>query len=62
MNAMSTVVDGSRTEAFAEQALDIANGGCWSLMLRVDHRIGLFDTMAVCLIICGAPRHAYQRY
>ena len=43
---MTTVLDGTRTQAFAEQALGIVNGGFLSLMLSVGHRTGLFDTMA----------------
>jgi hypothetical protein len=43
---MSTVIDSSRTQAFAEQALGIVNGGFLSLMLSVGHRTGLFDTLA----------------
>jgi SAM-dependent methyltransferase len=43
---MSTVLDDTRTQAFAEQALGIVNGGCLSLMLSVGHRTGLFDTLA----------------
>ena len=36
----------TRTQAFAEQALGIVNGGCLSLMLSVGYRTGLFDTLA----------------
>ena len=43
---MSTILDATRTKAFAEQALGIVNGGCLSLMLSVGHRTGLFDTLA----------------
>ena len=43
---MSTVLDPRRTQAFAEQALGIVNGGFLSLMLSVGHRTGLFDTLA----------------
>jgi SAM-dependent methyltransferase len=43
---MSSVVDPSRLQAFAEQALGIVNGGFLSLMLSVGHRTGLFDTLA----------------
>jgi hypothetical protein len=32
---MSTVLNTTRTQAFAEQALGIVNGGFLSLMLRV---------------------------
>jgi SAM-dependent methyltransferase len=35
---MSTVLDTARTQAFAEQALGIVNGGFLSLMLSVGHR------------------------
>jgi hypothetical protein len=42
---MSTVVDTTRTQAFAEQALGIVNGGFLSLMLSVGHRTGLLDTL-----------------
>jgi 2-polyprenyl-3-methyl-5-hydroxy-6-metoxy-1,4-benzoquinol methylase len=43
---MSTVLDETRTQAFAEQMLGVVNGGCLSLMLSVGHRTGLFDTLA----------------
>jgi hypothetical protein len=43
---MSTTLDGNRTQAFAEQALAMVNGGCLSLRLSVGHRTGLFDTLA----------------
>jgi SAM-dependent methyltransferase len=43
---MSTVLDTTRTQAFAEQALGIINGGFLSLMLSVGHRTGLLDTLA----------------
>jgi hypothetical protein len=43
---MTTVLDGTPTQAFAKQALGIVNGGCLSLMPSVGHRTGLFDTMA----------------
>jgi SAM-dependent methyltransferase len=43
---MSTVLDTTRTQAFAEQALGIVNGGFLSLMLSTGHRTGLFDTLA----------------
>jgi SAM-dependent methyltransferase len=43
---MSTVLDRTRTQAFAEQALGIVNGGFLSLMLSVGHRTGLFDKLA----------------
>ena len=43
---MSTVLDTTRTQAFAEQALGIVNSGFLSLMLSVGHRTGLFDTLA----------------
>src|SRR5688572_14237314 len=39
-------LDTTRTQAFAEQALGIVNGGLLSLMLSVGHRTGLFDTLA----------------
>jgi SAM-dependent methyltransferase len=43
---MTTVLDPTRTQAFAEQALGIVNSGCLSLMMSIGHRTGLFDTMA----------------
>lgn len=43
---MSTVLDTTRTQAFAEQAFGIVNGGFLSLMFSVGHRTGLFDTLA----------------
>jgi SAM-dependent methyltransferase len=43
---MSTAVDTTRAQAFAEQALGVLNGGFLSLMLSVGHRTGLFDTLA----------------
>jgi len=43
---MSIVLDSTRTQAFAEQALGIVNGGFLPLMLSVGHRTGLFDTLA----------------
>jgi hypothetical protein len=43
---MSTVLDTTRTQAFAEQALGIVNGGLLSLMLSVGHRTRLLDTLA----------------
>jgi hypothetical protein len=43
---MGTVLDPTRTQAFAEQALGVVNGGCLSLWLSVGHRTGLFDTLA----------------
>jgi SAM-dependent methyltransferase len=43
---MSTVLDATRTQAFAEQALGIVNSGCLSLMLSVGHRTGLLDALA----------------
>src|SRR6185503_20703807 len=43
---MSMALDTARTQAFAEQALGIFNGGCLSMMLSVGHRTGLFDTLA----------------
>jgi 2-polyprenyl-3-methyl-5-hydroxy-6-metoxy-1,4-benzoquinol methylase len=43
---MSTVLDTTRTQAFAEQALGIVNSGCLSLMLSVGHRTGLLDALA----------------
>ena len=39
-------LDTTRTQAFAEQALGIVNGGLLSLMLSVGHRTGLFDALA----------------
>jgi SAM-dependent methyltransferase len=44
--AMTIALDPARTQAFAEQALAIVNGGFLSLMLSVGHRSGLFDKMA----------------
>lgn len=35
---MTTVLDRTRTRAFAEPALGIVNSGCLSLLLRVGHR------------------------
>jgi SAM-dependent methyltransferase len=43
---MSIVLDLTRTQAFAEKALGIVNGGFLSLMLSVGHRTGLLDTLA----------------
>jgi Rv2258c-like winged HTH domain/Methyltransferase domain len=43
---MTTVLDRTRTQAFAEQALGIVNSGCLSLLLSVGHRTGLLDTLA----------------
>ena len=43
---MATVLDTTRTKAFAEQTLGMVNGGFLSLMLSVGHRTGLFDTLA----------------
>lgn len=43
---MSMLVDSARTQAFAEQALGIVNGGFLSLMLSIGHRTRLFDTLA----------------
>jgi 2-polyprenyl-3-methyl-5-hydroxy-6-metoxy-1,4-benzoquinol methylase len=43
---MTTTLDQTRTQAFAEQALGIVNSGFLSLMLSVGHRTGLFDTLA----------------
>ena len=43
---MSTVLDTIRTQAFAEHALGIVNGGFLSLMLSVGHRTGLLDMLA----------------
>jgi SAM-dependent methyltransferase len=43
---MSTVLDTTRTQTFAEQALGIVNGGFLSLMLSLGHRTGLLDTLA----------------
>jgi Rv2258c-like winged HTH domain len=40
------VLDGARRQAFAEQALAMVNGGFLSLMVSVEHRTGLFDTLA----------------
>lgn len=40
------VLDTARTQAFAEQALGIVNGGFLSLMLSLGHRTGLFDRLA----------------
>src|SRR5262245_61605980 len=45
-DAMSTLLDMTRTQAFAGQALAIVNGGFLSLMLSIGHRTGLFDTLA----------------
>jgi SAM-dependent methyltransferase len=45
MEDMSTVLDSTRVQAFAEQALGIVNGGFLSLMLSVGHRTGLLDTL-----------------
>lgn len=42
----STILDTTRIQAFAGQALGMVNGGCLSLMLSVGHRTGLFDTLA----------------
>jgi 2-polyprenyl-3-methyl-5-hydroxy-6-metoxy-1,4-benzoquinol methylase len=44
--SVSTALDSTRTQAFAEQALGIVNGGFLSLMLSIGHRTGLFDTLA----------------
>ena len=43
---MSIVLDTTRSQAFANQALGIVNGGFLSLMLSVGHRTGLLDTLA----------------
>jgi 2-polyprenyl-3-methyl-5-hydroxy-6-metoxy-1,4-benzoquinol methylase len=43
---VSTELDSTRTQAFAEQALNIVNGGFLSLMLSIGHRTGLFDVLA----------------
>jgi 2-polyprenyl-3-methyl-5-hydroxy-6-metoxy-1,4-benzoquinol methylase len=43
---MATILDHTKTQAFAEDALEIVNSGCLSLMLSVGHRTGLFDTLA----------------
>jgi SAM-dependent methyltransferase len=43
---MSTAVDTTRAQVFAERALGIVNGGFLSLMMSVGHRTGLFDTLA----------------
>lgn len=43
---MTTVLDTSRAQAFAERCLAIVNDGCLSLMLSIGHRTGLFDTLA----------------
>ena len=43
---MSTTLDTTRTQAFAEQAFGMVNGGFLSMMLSVGHRTGLFDTLA----------------
>ena len=43
---MSTVLDTTRAQAFAEQTLGMVNGGFLSLMLSVGHRTGLFDSLA----------------
>jgi SAM-dependent methyltransferase len=43
---MSTALDTTRTQVFAEQALGMVNGGFLSLMLSVGHRTGLLDAMA----------------
>jgi hypothetical protein len=45
---MSTVLDTTRTQAFAEQALGIVKVGFLSLMLSVGHRTGRLDTGRVC--------------
>ncbi len=42
---MSTVLDTTRAQAFAEQTLGMVNGGFLSLMLSVGHRTGLFDSL-----------------
>jgi SAM-dependent methyltransferase len=43
---MTTVLDDTRMQAFAEKALGIVNNGCLSLMISVGHRTRLFDTLA----------------
>lgn len=43
---MTTTIDATRTQAFAEQALGTVNSGFLTLMLSVGHRTGLFDTLA----------------
>jgi 2-polyprenyl-3-methyl-5-hydroxy-6-metoxy-1,4-benzoquinol methylase len=43
---MTTVLDATRAQTFAEQALGVVNGGFISLMLSVGHRTGLLDTLA----------------
>ena len=43
---MSTTLDLTRTQAFAEQAFGMVNGGFLALMLSVGHRTGLFDALA----------------
>lgn len=39
-------LDSAKSEAFAQQMLDILNGGAIALMTSIGHRTGLFDTMA----------------
>ena len=43
---MTTTLDTTRGQAFAEQAFGIVNGGFLSMMLSVGHRTGLFDALA----------------
>lgn len=43
---MSTVLDSTRTQAFAEHTFGMVNSGFLSMMLSVGHRTGLFDTLA----------------
>jgi 2-polyprenyl-3-methyl-5-hydroxy-6-metoxy-1,4-benzoquinol methylase len=43
---MSTVLDTTRTQAFAERTLGTVNGGFLSLMLSIGHRTALFDELA----------------
>jgi 2-polyprenyl-3-methyl-5-hydroxy-6-metoxy-1,4-benzoquinol methylase len=44
---MSTTLDTTRTQAFAEQAFGMLTGGFLSMMLSIGHRTGLFDALAV---------------
>ena len=43
---MTTTLDHTQAQVFAERALGIVNGGFLSLMLSVGHRTGLFDRLA----------------
>lgn len=65
-NSCIPQIDTSKTDAFAEQLIQMLNHGTLSLMVSVGHRVGLFDTMeqlaAVSSYEIAAKANLQERY